>query len=56
MCYLVSVYIHIFISWPDLDPNSGAKQFEGDKIVRKVLVGLTENIDIYCDSYSNGVV
>jgi len=39
MCELVSVYIHIFVSWPDLDPNSGSLLFQSDKIVRKVRVG-----------------
>jgi len=37
--YLVSMYIHILLSWPDLDPGSGSKLLQRDKIFRKVRVG-----------------
>jgi len=37
--YLVSICIHIPLSWSDLDPGSGSKMLQRYKIFRKVCVG-----------------
>jgi hypothetical protein len=54
--YLVSISIHILVTWPDLTPVQGLNSSNVIKFVVKFVLVVTENIDRYCDCYSSGGV